>query len=314
MFPKRELPKLGLKKPADSMTNRRVHPAFFHFTKDIYMTLSKYDEKALSVVLPHIEAIQYFVDENIQSGNAMTAAAICEGFSEASGLEFDTEDFVKGLRVAIRIEKISGLESAKRAGYRRKGDSITSASEVVLEMFAPYIESIQKFADENLTTYMSSSAIYERFSKENECDLSEDDFKKGFKLALKEDLIEGVLSFRGKGKGYILASSVEDQTGEPVEDEHDLCEIFLSNNRKIVALDRFNWTYQVFKGSSWHVEGYYPNIRACVHALSIKIIDNELKQLDNFNAKEICNKIDESVNRIADILMNILPKEESKAA
>lgn len=277
-------------------------------------TLSKYDEKSLSVVLPHVEAIQYFVDKNIHGGNTMTAAKICEGFSEASGLKFDAEEFIKGLRVAIRIGKISGIESAKRAGYRRKGDTITSASDAVLEMFAPYIEGVQKFAAANLTTYMSSSAIYEKFSKENECDLSEEDFKKGFRLALNEELIEGVLSFRGKGKGYILASAVEDQGGDPTEEENELCEIFISDRRKIVAIDRFNWTYQVFKGSSWHVEGYYPNVRMCVHSLAMKIVDTELKQLDNFNVKDICQKLDEVVNHLTDLLEKVMPRDTPKEA
>lgn len=284
------------------------------------MTLSKYDEKYLDSIRSDLEAIQYFIDENIQGSNTMTAAAICEGFIEASEQNLDSDIFIKGLRVAIREKLITGIVGAGRAGYKREGETMMSADEAALEAFALYIEGVQKFVEKNLTDFMPSTVIYERFCKQNECDLSEAQFRRGFSLAVKDELIEGLTCIRGKGKGYILTSALKlkdkeayDKAQEETE-ESEQCVIEISSGKRIVATDRFNWSYQALHGNTWVTEGYYPNVKNCVHSLATKMLDSELKELDKFNIKEVCQKFEECVTRITNVLERILPREENKAA
>lgn len=282
------------------------------------MTLSKYDEKYLAAIISDLEAIQYFIDENIQGGRTMTAAAICEDFAEASNKNFDSDIFIKGLRVAIREGRIKGIIGAGRAGYKREGEVMVSADEVTLEKFALYIEDVQSFVDKNLTNYMTSIVIYQKFTAQNECDLSDAEFRKGLSLAVKEGLIKGLLCFRGKGRGYILKSAYQeinkDAEDNAEEEEHSGCVIRISSGKRIVAADRFNWTYQSLHGSTWVTEGYYPNVKNCIYSLATKVLDSEMKELDNFNIEEVCQKFEECVTRITDILEKILPREDSKAA
>ncbi len=104
------------------------------------------DAKFLAQLKPFISTLQTFVKKNICNGNTMTAGAIFEAFSKESDCKLDSESFVKGFRIAVRTGLIKGIESAKRAGFKKLVLCITrSVNDDVLEYIAPYLDDLQLF-------------------------------------------------------------------------------------------------------------------------------------------------------------------------
>lgn len=90
-------------------------------------------DPALEAFVPYVDKVQAFVDRNIRGDKRMTAAVIYQKFlSENGTCIMGEDDFIRAFRQAIGEGKITGLESAKRFGYKRSGDDpdIEDADEV----------------------------------------------------------------------------------------------------------------------------------------------------------------------------------------
>jgi len=292
-----------------------IHIGYNLKAKDIIMTeLNKTDAKYLSLVKPIIKDIQGYVDENICNGRAMTAAAIYEGFKNKIGCELNVEDFVKGFRIAVRVGEITGIEGAKRLGYRQIGTETktNSSNDVALENVDSYLESIQAFIDKYIQgdVRMTASVIYKRFKTEAGCELSEDDFIKSFRIAIKEDKITGLES--AYRFGYKRAGTFIKHEDDDENTESDSCEIVIDERRKVIALDRLNWAYQVRKDSgAWTTEAYFGSYHTAISGVARKLLDDEIRHLDRFSIEYIIDRVNEAESNIMDLLQKVLNPEVS---
>lgn len=82
-----------------------------------------------------VEVLQGFVDKHIIGENKMTAAQIYTKFKQECGCDLSEDDFIKAFRILVRQDKITGLESAQRAGYKRATEQSESdnTEEVALD-------------------------------------------------------------------------------------------------------------------------------------------------------------------------------------
>lgn len=281
--------------------------------------LNKTDANSLALIESLISDLQVYVEVNICDGNTMTAAAIYKGFKEDVGCELDEDDFVKGFRVAVRAGRITGIESAKRLGYRKIGDTAKthSANDDAMDIIEPYLEGIQKFVSARIRgeVRMTAAVIYKKFKAEVGCELSEDDFIKSFRLAIREGKITGLESayrFGYKEAGVGVTKSDE---GDDEEEKigHDICEIVIDERRKLVALDRLNWALQVRRDTgTWVTEAYIPNMSSGLQILAKRLLDDELKGMNRFLLQDFVTHIHEAEKRITELLMKHLPVREQK--
>jgi hypothetical protein len=273
--------------------------------------LNTTEEKALSLITPFLVSIQSFVDANICNGKKMPAANIYAEFTKTNPIGLSQDDFIKGFRAAVKVEKITGIVGAKRAGYKQIGDTSTSASneddEPEVSSLDPYIIHLQPWITQRITgeVRMTAATIYNKFKGERGCKLEEDEFVTEFRLAIKNKKITGLesayrLGYKQAGidpKPEIKEDSLVTKTG------HEICEITIDNRRKLVAADKLNWTYMVRTDSgTWHVEGYYSSAYTMIKGMATKILDDELKGMDTFSLVDMSNKIEEAVNNITSLL------------
>jgi hypothetical protein len=278
-------------------------------------SLNTTDSNSLNVIAQYLTVIQSFIDQNITNSNNMTSAAIYLALIAEKAFDIDQDSFIKGFRVAVRVGQITGIESAKRAGYRKIGSGTSiNSKEKIENIILPYLEDIQKIVDEKIqgNVKMTASAIYQVYNSQHGCDLSEDDFVKAFRLAVKEGDITGLetaYKFGYKRSGFNpLSGSVN--TDEIISKAS--CEIIINERHKIVALDRHNWGYMFQRDSgTWSVNAYFDSTRSMLKSVSRKIIDDEIKGMESFNITELINKIDQAENRIANLLYDLV-KEVAK--
>jgi hypothetical protein len=268
-------------------------------------TLSKTDEKSFALIEPHLVNLQKFVDANIKGASTMTAATIHEKFTEC---DMDKEEFIKGFRVAVRIGKITGIEGAQRAGYRRIGDADkgVSASDSSLEGIAQYLEKLQVFVDKYIqgSSRMTAAVIYDKFKAESGCTLTEEEFIKAFRIALKEERITGLESaYRFGYKRAGMKSESDDPEDKDEKEKSSGCIIMIDDNHRMISLDRMNWGFQVRKDSgSWSTESYHSNYKHMVQALATKVIDYNIKDMKGFNFKALEKVILDVEVRVSDLL------------
>jgi hypothetical protein len=85
-----------------------------------YEDLSKAERVHAKHLEPYIDIVQKFVDDNITEGVAMPAKVV---YAElASQVQLSEKDFIASFRVNVRCGRISGIEGARRWGYRCIGD------------------------------------------------------------------------------------------------------------------------------------------------------------------------------------------------
>ena len=281
--------------------------------------LNKTDANSLALIEPFLSELQVYIEVNICDGNTMTAAAIHEGFKEDVGCDLDADDFVKGFRVAVRCGRITGIESAKRLGYRKIGDTpkTHSANDAALDDIQPYLEGIQKFVSARIRgeVRMTAAVIYTKFKAEVGCELSEDEFIKSFRLAIREGKITGLESaYRfGYKEASVGGSSSEDDSEEEEKTGHDVCSIIIDDRRRLVPLDRLNWAYQVRKDSgTWAIEAYFTNFQNALRCIARRLIDDEVRGFERFNLLAIEERINEAENRVTELLIKLLNKDNEK--
>jgi hypothetical protein len=282
--------------------------------------LSKTDEKYLSMVEPHLGDIQAFVDLHIQGSSTLTAAAIHQGFTAETDCDLSGDDFIKGFRIAVRIDKITGIESAKRAGYRRIGAAKgQSAADAALESIVPYLDDLQSFVDLHIqgSTRMTAAVIYQKFSAENKCELSEDDFVKAFRLALRENKIVGLESaYRFGYKRAGAKPEVSDDSASAGDDKagnNGRGEVVIDERRRLVALDKYNWAYQTRKDSGrWNNESYYSNAFQALRGLARKLMDDELKQMESFPVEQLEQKFSEAESNLMALLHKAIGRDDGR--
>lgn len=281
--------------------------------------LNKTEKKYLARIEKYLEDIQAFIDLHVQGSNTMTAAEIADGFCKENDCDLSNKDFVASFRVALREGKITGIQNAGRAGYRREGTHSKSKDDQ-LEDLALYLEDLQTFVDLYIQgeNKMTAAAIYARFKKENGCELEEEAFIKAFRLAIKEDLITGLESAYRYGYKRIGTGTSTNSSSSDDEDNTERTRgvIQLDENHRIVSLDRFCWAIQTRKESGlWMNEGYYGNSYNLIRGIARKLIDMELKTMDTFDADQLEAKFQEVETRLADLLNKAInQKAEEKAA
>lgn len=186
-----------------------------------------------------------------------------------------------------------------------------------LNVIESFFSIIQEFVDKNIINNMSmtSSAIYKNLRKE--INVSEDDFVKGFRAAVKSGRITGIESakkagYRRIGSKKIIPTAQENTTEEVYEtsegksaipSEQPSCEIIIDDNHKLAVLDRHNWGYLKKKDSgNWYTEAYFATTKTMLKGVVQKIIDDQLKGLDPFPLTDLQNKIEQVENSLTDLL------------
>lgn len=281
--------------------------------------LNKTEKKYLARIEKYLDDIQAFIDLHIQNSNTMTAAEIADGFCKENDCDLSQKDFVASFRVALRENKITGIQNAGRAGYRREGTHSKSKDDQ-LEDIALYLDDLQAFVDLYIQgdNKMTAAAIYTQFKKENGCDLEEEVFIKAFRLAIKEGLITGLESAYRYGYKRIGTGNSPSSKASEDEDNAERTQgvIQIDENRRVVSLDRFCWAIQTRKESGiWTNEGYYGNVYSLIRGIARKLIDLEFKTMDTFNMEELEVKFQEVEIKLADLLNKAInPKTEDKAA
>lgn len=295
--------------------------------------LSKTEQKLFDLISPQLESLQLFVDECVKAAGTMPAKVICQKFYE----EFDDldripeDDFIKAFRLSIRIGKITNLIGAKRAGYRHVNavkssssdqSSASSASDRTLEAILPYIEDLQAFVDRRIQgeVRMTASKIYERFIVSHKCDLSQDDFVKSFRVALREGKISGLESayrFGYKRRGSSPTSNNSSTSKSTASGSNHVqvpehCEIIIDDNRKIVPLDKYNWSLMIRRDSgTWSTEAYFNTGFECLRSIARRLMDEELRNMHSFSISEFGKKLEEAESRIAELLSRRMKEQEA---
>jgi len=166
------------------------------------MTLTKYEQDAIANLEYQFEYIQEFLDEHIKGSNSMTARDIYDKFCEEYECVETPKDFIFGLKAAIKVKRIKGVEGVRGVGYHRVGEPVTRGGHKE-DAFASLIEPLNSFLDKNLrgNKRMPAKEIYNVFSRTNDCSLSEEEFIKGFRLAVSNNEIKGLASCRRAGYG-----------------------------------------------------------------------------------------------------------------
>jgi len=289
--------------------------------------LSKTDVKYLAAIEPFLADIQTFVAEHIRDGATMTAAVIHEQFvtgrDDCELCDLDSDSFIKGFRVAVRTGRITGIEGAKRAGYREVGGKTTvtkTAVDQTLESIEPYLEDLQAFVDLHIKgdVRMTAAVIYQKFSEDNECSLDEAEFVKAFRLALREGKITGLESAYRYGYKEAGAQSSSDDVEEGPSNGRG--EVIIDNRRRLVALDKYNWAYQTRRESGkWGNDAYYSNAFQSLRGLARKLMDDELKQMPAFPVEKLEEKFTEAEKHLMELLREAMggkdgSNEESSAS
>lgn len=285
------------------------------------MTLSKSDERVFGLIFPHLGDLQAYVDENIKGSNSMTAQAVYDGFGVGTGLS--ANDFINAFRLAVRIGKITGIESAKRAGYKRVGSVLTTKVDGPSPL-EPYLVELQKFIDSRITgeVRMTAAVIYKKFKAEKGCELSEDDFVKAFRMGIRDGKITGLESaYRfgykeaGEAPAAPVVRDIEDDGEESLDslpitsDSPKVGVIYIDDDHRVISLDRLNWGYQARKGSGvWVTEAYYSNAFASVRSIVRKLMDESLKETLAFDIDEFEDKLGEVETKLTNLFTGLMSK------
>ena len=291
------------------------------------MALSKSDERVFGLIFPHLGDLQAYVDENIKGSNSMTAQAVYDGFGVGLGLS--ANDFINAFRLAVRIGKITGIESAKRAGYKRVGSVLTVKAEGP-SLLEPYLTELQAFINARITgeVRMTAAVIYKKFKAEKGCELSEDDFVKAFRMGIRDGHITGLES--AYRFGYKEAVGYNDTSRAPrapvvsdvVEDGEESLDslpvtsdspkvgvIYIDDDHRVISLDRLNWGYQARKGSGiWVTEAYYSNTFASARSIVRKLMDESLKETLAFDIDEFEDKLGEVETKLTNLFTGLMSK------
>lgn len=277
------------------------------------MTLNKTEEKQLELITPFLDELQKFVDDNIKESSALTAAGVYEKFTPGSNCKLTADDFIKSFRIAVKSGKITGIESAKRLGYRRIGEKVVTKTmpDMALAGIEPYLGALQVWIDQRIQgeVRMTAAVIYTKFKNEKGCVLEEEDFIKSFRLALREGKLTGLESAYRFGYKRIGSGPVKERedTTSTEEEIDTRCEIIIDDRRKIVPLDRLNWGLQTRKDSgTWVTEAYFPNISSHVRCIAIKLLDSELKNIPRFHLEQLEEKFAEAEKRITNLLQALM--------
>jgi hypothetical protein len=111
---------------------------------------------------------------------------------------------------------------------------------VTEQKYISYIENIipviQEFVSKHIKNgnAMTAAKVYEGFSKETKCDISEDDFIKGFRVAVREGLIKGIIGAKRAGYKAIGDTVTPKQSANPcleaIEEHLETIQEFIDKN------------------------------------------------------------------------------------
>ncbi len=276
--------------------------------------MNKYEEKHFALIESLVPSIQAFLDKNIVGDRAMTAATIAEKFIKENKSSISQDDFVTGFRIAVREGSLTGIVGVRKAGYRRIGAVATSVTAIdkSLSAFVPYVEKVQALIDKHIqgVTKMTAAAIYHKFLVENGiCDLDEENFIKGFRVAIRDKKLTGLCSAGrwGYQRGDAIETDEEDNEDDELPEEEGVsskgCEVVIDETRKLVALDDKNWGYQVRRNSgTWSTVAYFGNSMAMVSAVARRMIDEEWKMSDGFDISQVTHQLKDMEARITQLL------------
>ena len=286
--------------------------------------LTKTEVKYLAAIEPFLPDLQAFVNKHIKGSSTMTAATVHEKFTAShDSCNLDSKLFINGFRAAVRTGRITGIEGAKRAGYREKGAKVVSNTKTTanktLDAIDPYLGDIQAFIDlrfDNDEVRMTAAVIYQKFSEDNECSLDEKEFVNAFRLALREGKLTGLESaYRfGYKKAGAQGSSPRASSSED-DDVHSTGqgEVVIDDRRRLIALDKYNWAFQTRKDSGrWTTEAYYSNAFQALRGLARKLMDDELKHMPTFPLDQLEQKFTEAEDNLIKLLYEATGKNNGR--
>jgi hypothetical protein len=177
--------------------------------------------------------------------------------------------------VLVRADKVTGIEGVRKVGYRRlKGaEASVPAKPVVQE---PEKTGFDKVLDEELKSPK---------------------FKAEYDEAVEEIAAE-----------QVAAEQVEEEVEEspsstPTPNVSTVGTIMIDECRRLVPLDKLNWSFQERKNSGiWVNKGYFVNYAEGLRAVAGKLMDDEIRAMPNFNLAEACSRIIAAENKIVDLL------------
>lgn len=198
--------------------------------------------------------------------------------------------------------------------------ALTNSETKTFKLIESFIPEIQKFVDRNIvsTHTMTAKEIHSKMYHQNLCTLDEVTFIKAFRLAISLGKITGLES--AKRAGYrrcsnkqkpipVIVEEIETLPDSPSEEGEECsgCEIVINETTKLKSADRHNWVLMVKKGTErWAVDGHFDSVKVMLKYLPHKLLDNELKSLDQININELSNQISIAENKIATALENAI--------
>jgi hypothetical protein len=178
--------------------------------------------------------------------------------------------------------------------------SLTKLDEQRLKVLTSYLSDLQAFVDLNITgnVRMTTKVIFEKFSEDNEIDMSEEDFIPAFRAAVREGKITGLANAYKWGyqsdKYNCAITGVETEEGSDRDlvidsdssDSDDGLEIYFEPNIRLRKIDGLNWAIQKKKGNTWINKSYYSKLDNALHGIAHSMIDNSLK-LSNIKVTDL---------------------------
>jgi hypothetical protein len=172
-------------------------------------------------------------------------------------------------------------------------DELSKAERTQAGHLEPYIETVQKFVDENITegVAMPAKAVYEGLA--SQVQLSEKDFVASFRTNVKCGRISGIVSahrwgYRRIGGGRITHAYNSDngqlearpepepksdaQSADPVKTV-----VYLTDSYRLVDLDRYQWVLQKRSGDSWQNRSYWSDLACAFKSVARRMLNDEIK-------------------------------------
>ena len=226
-------------------------------------SLSKAELKYVQTMTPYLVAVQALVDDHIIRGNKpLTAVKFQEIFYKGNACNLPPEEFVMGFRVLVRVGKVTGIEGVRKVGYRK-----IKGAEASVSSAKPFVQEPESVVVNEVDDF--AEANYDTPRNDS---------------APEEVYVEEEVSS--------TQDPIIPMVGMIIIDEH----------RRLVPLDKLNWSFQERKNSGWVNRGYFVNYAEGLRVIASKLMDDEIRAMPNCNLSEVNSRVQEAEKKIVDLL------------
>lgn len=268
------------------------------------MALKEHQIKEAKLLYDSLDEIQNFIDENIiKPKKAMVKKDIYAG---VKGMipAMDVDKFGRAFSVCIKLGKIKGIVSAKKAGYKPLS-GISVQDEDKTKIIKNKLEPLKTFLEDNMIEQdkaYTSKTLYEECGLFN--DVTQAQFSQAFSIALKEGLITGIEAIRGFGYRKVGSNIVPPAPSKRAALSEDRFSIKLTRSLRLCSVDSRNWALQkqnsVGDGFVWVSKLYWPSLEFALKGIANRLVNNQLrtKNIELSDIKDVCAFIKEAEENV----------------